>query len=113
MKICVAQTEPVTGNIQANIHNHKRLIDLAVLNGADTIIFSELSLTGYEPTLARQRATDINDNRFDDFQKISDAKKITIGVGAPVKSNDGIWISMILFEPQQSRKLYSKKYLHS
>ncbi len=47
MKICVAQTRPVKGDIQTNIDNHKRLIDLAISNGADTIIFPELSITGY------------------------------------------------------------------
>ena len=49
MKICVAQTRPIKGDIQSNIDHHKRLIDLAVSNGADTVIFPELSLTGYEP----------------------------------------------------------------
>jgi predicted amidohydrolase len=49
MKICAAQTRPVRGDIQTNIDNHKKLIDLAVSNGADIIIFPELSLTGYEP----------------------------------------------------------------
>ncbi len=53
MKICVAQTRPVKGDIQGNIENHIKLIDLAVLNGADTIIFPELSITGYEPELAK------------------------------------------------------------
>ena len=52
MKICAAQTRPVKGNIQQNIENHKKLINLAVVNGADIIIFPELSITGYEPELA-------------------------------------------------------------
>jgi predicted amidohydrolase len=47
MKICVAQTRPIKGNIQSNIVNHKKLIDLAVSNGAVIVIFPELSLTGY------------------------------------------------------------------
>jgi len=57
MKICVAQTRPVKGDIQSNIENHKKFIDLAVSGGADTIIFPELSLTGYEPELAKELAT--------------------------------------------------------
>ena len=46
MKICVAQTRPVKGDIKANIEHHKKLIDLAISNGGDTIIFPELSITG-------------------------------------------------------------------
>ena len=80
MKICVAQTRPIKGDIQSNIHNHKKLIDLAVSSGAEIVIFPELSLTGYEPTLAKELAINEDDSRLDDFQKISDTQQITIGV---------------------------------
>lgn len=112
MKICVAQTRPVKGDIQSNIDNHKRLIDLALSNGADTVIFPELSLTGYEPELSEALATTQDDRRFDDFQRISNTRKITIGVGVPTKNNIGTCISMVLFQPHKARQTYSKKYLH-
>ncbi len=57
MKICVAQTRPIIGDIQRNIERHKNFIALAGSYGADTVIFPELSLTGYEPTLAEALAT--------------------------------------------------------
>jgi predicted amidohydrolase len=112
MKICVAQTRAIKGDIQSNIDNHKKLIDLAISNGANIVIFPELSLTGYEPTLSKELATNQDDSRFDDFQKISNTKQITIGVGVPTKNNSGICISMVLFQPHQARQTYSKKYLH-
>lgn len=113
MKICMAQTKPTKGDIQSNIDNHKKLIDLAIFNGADIVIFPELSLTSYEPTLAKELATHREDSRFDDFQKIADTQQITLGVGAPTKSNTGICISMIIFQPHQPRQMYSKQYLHA
>jgi len=113
MKISVAQTRPVKADIETNIDNHKRLIDLAVSNGADIIIFPELSLTGYEPRLSKELATNLNDSRFDGFQNISDTGQITIGVGIPLKNNGGICISMILFRPHNPRQTYFKKYLHA
>lgn len=112
MKICVVQTKPITGDIKANITNHKQLVGLAVANGAEAIFFPELSLTGYEPTLVKELAIDQNDSRLDDFQVISDAKQITIGVGIPTKNSSGICISMIIFQPFKVRKTYSKQYLH-
>ena len=112
MKICVAQTRPSKGNIRENIEKHKQLIHLAISHGADTIIFPELSITGYEPELAAELATDAYDARFDDFQKICDTKQVTIGVGMPTKSDRGICISMILLLPNNPRQTYSKKYLH-
>ncbi len=113
MRICVAQTKPVTGDIESNIEHHKKLIDLAILNGADTIIFPELSLTGYEPTLAKTLATHEDDSRFDDFQKIADTQAITIGVGVPLNVDVGICIGMVIFHPHEKRQVYSKKYLHA
>jgi predicted amidohydrolase len=113
MKICVAQTRPVTGDIAANIEYHKTFISLAAANGADVIIFPELSLTGYEPSLAKELATDATDERFETFQLLSDAKQITIGIGVPIKSAGGIHISMVLFQPNKPRQVNSKKYLHA
>jgi predicted amidohydrolase len=112
MKICVVQTKPVPGDIQRNIEHHKRLIDLAITNAANMVIFPELSLTGYEPTLAAALAIDQDDSRFDDFQRISDREQVTIGVGVPTTQPLGTCISLILFQPQQARQTVSKAWLH-
>jgi predicted amidohydrolase len=112
MQVCVAQSRPVTGDIQRNIECHVRLVRLAVSNRAEVIIFPELSLTGYEPSLANQLATHENDSRFDLFQKLSDDHEITIGVGVPTQSIAGVCISVALFQPHKPRRLYSKTYLH-
>lgn len=113
MKICAAQTNPVIGDIQSNINDHKKFIHQAIFHGADTIIFPELSLTGYEPKMSQEWAVDMADSRFDDFQRISDSGQITIGVGAPTINSNGICISVILFQPHKARQLYAKKYLHT
>lgn len=112
MKICIAQTNPIKGNIPKNIENHKKLIKLAIQNDGDIIIFPELSLTGYEPELAKELATTQDDERFDEFQKISDSNKIIIGIGLPTKNKQGTCIGMALFQPSKSRMTYSKEYLH-
>src|SRR5688500_19022230 len=111
MKICVAQTKPVKGDIEKNISSHKKMIDLALSNGAEIVIFPELSITGYEPELAKELATDPDDCRFDAFQHISNIRRVTIGIGVPTKSPLGICIAMVLFQPHQKRVTYSKKYL--
>ncbi|NRF96316.1 carbon-nitrogen hydrolase family protein [Paenibacillus frigoriresistens] len=113
MKIAVAQIMPQKGNILENIEKHKALISLAVSGQASAIFFPELSITGYEPELAMDLATDQYDHRFDDFQHISDKNHITIGIGVPTKSISGILISMIIFQPNQPRQTYSKQKLHA
>jgi predicted amidohydrolase len=113
MRIAIAQTKPVIGNIEANISKHQQLIHLAIHQGADAIFFPELSITGYEPSLAAQLATDAMDSRLDIFQHISDKNNITIALGMPTKGTNGILITMIIFQPGKPRQTYSKQHLHS
>jgi predicted amidohydrolase len=112
MKLALAQTKPVTGNISANIIAHGQFILNAVTLGADAIFFSELSLTGYEPALAGALAIVPTDARLKLFQELSSQHKITIAVGAPLKTQAGIIISVLIFQPGQSVLVYGKQHLH-
>jgi len=111
MKICVAQTKPIKGDIQQNIENHIRLVKLAIAEESDVIIFPELSLTGYEPELAQKLATDKDDVRFDAFQKLSSVNQLIIGAGLPIKNGSGI--SMLIFHPDKEKQVYFKQYLYA
>ena len=112
MKLCLAQTRPVKGDILANIEQHKRFVATAVSHHTDLIIFPELSLTGYEPTLAKQLATQPEDGRLAGLQTLSNHHQIIIGVGLPTANDGGICISLVLFMPDAARQIYSKNYLH-
>jgi predicted amidohydrolase len=83
-----------------------------VSHGADAIFFPELSLTGYEPTLAHDLAMEAGDRRLEPFQEGSDRHQILIGAGIPERCEGGICIGMILFQPGRTREVYTKKYLH-
>lgn len=113
MKIALAQTHPVTGNINANILVHEQFVLNAVARGADAIVFSELSLTGYEPALAGSLALTPNDDRLRLFQTLSDTHAITIIVGAPVKVKAAVQIGLLIFQPQKEIQAYGKQYLHA
>ena len=113
MKIGIAQTRSSKGNIQKNIEDHLDFIERAIYLKADLIVFPELSITNYEPDLAKELAFDIENNVFDPFQELSDNNEITIGVGIPTKATDGIHISMLIFQPNKEKIIYSKQMLHS
>ena len=112
MKICLAQIRPRPGAIADNITRHLQAMELAVLQRADMIIFTELSLTGYEPRLANNLATTPDDIRFAPFREIGNAHNITIGIGVPLQQAEGISISLLLFHPNGNTTVYSKQYLH-
>lgn len=113
MKIALAQTHPVAFNLEANVLAHQALVLKAIERGADVIIFSELSLTGYEPAGANSLALEPHDGRLQVFQNLSDAHGITIMVGAPVKVKAGVQIGLLIFQAHQQVKVYGKQYLHA
>ncbi len=112
MIVCLAQTKPTKGNIGKNMAQHLELVNLAAKEKADLVIFPELSVTGYEPHLARSLAIFPEDPVLDVFQKEGNRHQLTVGVGMPVRCNQSICIGMILFSPDEERMLYTKKYLH-
>jgi predicted amidohydrolase len=113
MKLAVAQTQPIKGNIAENLKNHCKMIEVAVSKGANVLIFPELSLTGYEPELSKDLATNADDIRLEPLQRLSNNHGTVIGVGLPLNTEGGITISMVLFHPYKPRQVYGKKYLHS
>ena len=115
MKICLAQTTSFKGDIEKSFSQHLSKIHQAIGQAADLIVFPELSITGYETKLAKSLATTVNDSIFDTFERIATRDEITICIGMPIQSVTGkdIYISMLIFQPHQERKCYSKQLLHT
>lgn len=113
MKISAVQFQPIAGGIASNVAKHLAFIELAIAQDVDLIFFSELSLTGYEPHLARAIASHKNDPRFDVFQQYNDLHEMTIGVGLPLLAGSQVQIGMIWFTPNAPRQTYAKQQLHT
>lgn len=112
MKIGIAQIKPLKGDIERNLDKHLKFINNALEKQPDLLMFPELSLTGYEPELARSLAIHSDDSRLTPLQEISDQYNIILCVGAPTINNDDLFISMIIFHPNRERVTYSKQYLY-
>lgn len=112
MKICIAQIASVAGHVDENVKKHQDMVITASQNAVDIIVFPELSLSGYEPSLAKILALPSEEIKFDVFQSMSDEYGISIAVGYPVKFSDGIKITMIIFQPEKETLFYSKQLLH-
>lgn len=112
MKLCAAQLSSITGDIEGNISKHIAFIRQAVEHGAALIVFPELSLTGYAPSLAQGLATTPDDPRLDGLQRLSDEHGVIICAGLPVTGAALPRIGMVIFQPRQARGLYCKQRLH-
>lgn len=113
MRIALVQTRPVRGDVAANLARHAELLEGALALGAELVVFPELSLTGYEPELAAELATAADDPRFDALQRTSDARGVTIALGAPIRAPPKPHIGLVLLQPRERRHVYAKRYLHA
>ncbi|MDM3888808.1 carbon-nitrogen hydrolase family protein [Pseudomonas sp. BCRC 81390] len=112
MKLCAVQARSIKGDVQANLERHLACIEQAAALGAELVVFPELSLTGYEPTLARQAALPVSAARLDPLQAACDRLGITAAVGLPLPTPEGIRIGMPIFSPGAPRQAYAKRRLH-
>lgn len=114
MKIALAQLRPTGGDVEGNLPKHLQLIHLAVNEGAEAIFFPELSLSGYEPSIAHDLAGELTEPRLEVFQQLSNAHQLLLAVGLPLKNTTGKpFISMLIFQPHQPRSSYNKQMLHA
>jgi predicted amidohydrolase len=112
MKLCAVQYASTTGDIEGNVARHIEFIELAASHDAELIFFPELSLTGYEPTLAKELATHPEDPRLEVFQRLSNTHEIVIGVGLPLVTSTKPQIGMVVFQPHSGRQADAKQRLH-
>ncbi len=109
--IAVAQTCPVRGDVQANLEEHVRLARVAAAEGAQVVVFPELSLTGYELGLANRLAFAEEDPRLSSLLDAAASHALTLIVGAPVRIGPRLHIGAFILCPDRTTELYTKHHL--
>ena len=112
LTLAAAQTVPLAGNVDVNLSDHLHFVGQAAEQGADLILFPELSLTGYEPELAADLAFVDNDPRLAPLQAAAHVHAITVVAGAPLRLGDQLHIAAFIFSPGQPVQVYLKHFLH-
>jgi predicted amidohydrolase len=113
MILAAAQTKPKRGDIDANLLDHYRLVKLACANGAQLIVFPELSITGYEREDAPRLAFTQNDTRLDHLKKLATENKIIIIAGAPIRIESDLFLGEFCIAPNDAVSIYTKQFLHT
>ncbi|MFY0686021.1 MAG: carbon-nitrogen hydrolase family protein [Cyclobacteriaceae bacterium] len=114
MRIVLAQLSSIKGDVQANLIKHIACAEAANQMKADVVMFPELSIINYEPTIAPGLAAldwKVELKLLIDFTL---KHPICLCVGAPTQSEagSGCHISMLMID-QGDITTYSKQYLHS
>jgi predicted amidohydrolase len=111
-KIAAAQIPSVRGDLEANIATHAAAIAQAASRQVSVLIFPELSLTGYEPHLARDLAMTPQDDRLAPLVALARRHAIAAVVGAPLEhSADKPALGAIVLGADGSVRTYCKMHL--
>ncbi|QUM76913.1 carbon-nitrogen hydrolase family protein [Moritella sp. 24] len=110
----LVQLPVVKGSIEQNFKTHQKYIELAAQNGADIVVFPELSLTGYEPQLASKLAVNIDSPVVKLLSAVAKKNDILIVSGCPIQnSHSRPFIGSIISYPTGHTDFYRKQHLHT
>lgn len=112
MILAAAQISCEVGQVQQNVDQHLKFIQLAAQQGVQLIIFPEMSLTGYCRKEGRTYAFSQNDPRLIPFKEAAQSHEIRIVVGAPILIDDKLHIGSFVIQPYGKTKIYTKQFLH-
>lgn len=108
-----AQISAVRGDIAANTETHLRAIALAAREGADLLVFPELSLTGYEMDLAETLQADPTDPVFAPLQAAASGHGMLVLAGAPLRAAAGKPYLGAVVLGGEMPTAYAKMHVHS
>jgi predicted amidohydrolase len=114
LTIAAAQSISIAGDLQANIARHRRFIEIAAGHGVQLLVFPELSLTGYERSLAAELAVLPDDAVLQPLRDYAREVGVTAVVGMPIRLSGAseVLIGALVLGADGSLGIYSKQHLH-
>lgn len=111
MRVTLAQTDPLLGDVEANLADARGRIEQARDDGADLVVFPELALHGYAMSQIEDRSVSCYDSRLWELSTIGPDVLIGFHEDGPVRAfnaaaylSDGVLVHL-------HRKLYLPNYL--
>jgi len=110
-RLALAQCAPALGDLKDNLDLHLELTQQAITEGADMVVFPELSLTGYLlKDLVPEVAMTLDDARLAPLFELS--KRIDIATGVVLKSDDFRYYNAALYlSGGEVKHVHRKVYL--
>ncbi|WP_043420165.1 carbon-nitrogen hydrolase family protein [Cupriavidus basilensis] len=110
--VAAAQSISVPGDVRRNVELHLAFLREAAVRHARLVVFPELSLTGYESSLAKEVAIHDDDTRLIPLRDECVRSRLTAVVGAPLRFGDGVRIGALTLTSNGKISSYTKQYLH-
>lgn len=115
LTLAAAQTLSLAGDLPANIERHLSFMRVAAEHRVQVLVFPELSLTGYEPSLAGGLAIAPDDSVLAPLRDMARELRLTAVVGMPIRlaPEAGVSIGALVLGADGSLAVYTKQHLHS
>ncbi len=112
--LAAAQSISIAGDLPANIERHLIFMQAAAEHGVQLLVFPELSLTGYEPSLAAGLAIAPDDPVLAPLREMARELGLTAVVGMPLRQapEAGVSIGALVLGADGSLAVYTKLHLH-
>ncbi|KAE9659478.1 carbon-nitrogen hydrolase family protein [Pseudomonas fluorescens] len=112
--LAAAQSISIAGDVPANIERHLAFMRAAAQQGVQLLVFPELSLTGYEPSLAAELAIAPEDQMLAPLREMARELRLTVVVGMPIRlaPQTGVLIGALVLGADGSLAVYTKQHLH-
>lgn len=114
LTLAAAQTLSLAGDLPANIERHLSFMRVAAEHRVQVLVFPELSLTGYEPSLAGGLAIAPDDSVLAPLRDMARELRLTAVVGMPIRlaPEAGVSIGALVLGADGSLAVYTKQHLH-
>ncbi|OLF53535.1 carbon-nitrogen hydrolase family protein [Pseudomonas chlororaphis] len=115
LTLAAAQSIAIAGDLPGNIARHLAFIRAAAAQGVQWLVFPELSLTGYEPTLAAELAIVPDSPLLQPLRELARELGVTAVVGMPIRLSAAgpLLIGALVLAADGSLAVYSKQHLHA
>ncbi|PHN25119.1 carbon-nitrogen hydrolase family protein [Pseudomonas sp. ICMP 561] len=112
--LAAAQCAIQAGDINSNVNLHIEFMQCASEHGVNLLVFPELSLTGYEPTLADALMQDVDSPVLLPLRQLARETSMTTVVGLPLRmpGHEKPLIAAFILHGEGSVGVYTKQYLH-
>lgn len=112
--LAAAQSISIAGDVPANIERHLAFMRAAAEQGVQLLVFPELSLTGYELSLAAELAIAPEDRVLAPLREMAQELRLTAVVGMPIRlaPEAGVLIGALVLGADGSLAVYTKQHLH-
>ncbi len=114
LTLAAAQTVSIAGDVATNIQRHLSFMRAAAEHGVQLLVFPELSLTGYEPSLVAELAIAPDDAVLAPLREMARELRLTAVVGMPIRlaPEAGVLIAALVMGADGSLAVYTKQHLH-